>query len=165
MATTAAATNPAAPLTNTRWEAFVQHLLEGMPQGRAYEAAGYKARGNAAEVKAAQLVRKVQVADRLEHLKAKAADRAVVTAEEVLRILAGIARGETLAPRSAPGIGLVDAEPDHGDRVRAADLLAKHLGIYAPDRVHVTVGKPLEDLSDDELEEALAHAAASRHPR
>lgn len=164
MATHTAATTPAAPLKNTRWERFVQNLLEGMPQGRAYEAAGYKARGNAAEVKAAQLVRKVQVMARLEHLKRQAATRAIVNAEDVLRRLADIANAR-LTVEKATKHGVLELPPDFGEQVRALDLLAKHLGIYAPDRVHVTVGKPLEDLSDDELEEALAHAAASRHPR
>ena len=165
MATRTAATPPAAPLKNTRWEAFVHHLLEGMPQGRAYERAGYKARGNAAEVKASALVRNGQVADRLAYLKQEAADRAGITATDVLRILAGIAKGETLAPRAAPGLGLIDAEPDHGDRVRAADLLAKHFGLYAPDRVRVTLDKAPEDMTDEELEEVLANAAAPRHAR
>jgi len=164
VATTAAATNPAAPLTNTRWEAFVQHLLEGMPQGRAYEAAGYKARGNAAEVSAGQLIRKPQVAARLEHLKRQAANRAIVNAEDVLRRLDDIGNAR-LRVEKATKHGVIELPPDFGEQVRALDLLAKHLGIYAPDRVHVTVGKPVEDLSDDELEEALAHAAASRHPR
>lgn len=47
------------------------------------------------------------------------------------------------------------------DKKGALDLLAKHLGLYAPDRLLVQLGKKPEDMTDEELEEAIAHASAA----
>ena len=58
---------------NARQEAYCQGLAQGKSQSRAYVEAGYDARGNAAEVKAANLVRNGKVAARLAELQAEAA--------------------------------------------------------------------------------------------
>lgn len=77
--------NPSTPLQNGRWEAYAQNLAEGMNQTEAYIAADYKARGESATNNAARLLVNASVAARVEHLKQQAAERAVVTAEDILR--------------------------------------------------------------------------------
>lgn len=72
------------PLDNPRWELFAQKIVEGLvnghreafSQGRAYSAAGYIAKGAAAEVNASRLLKKAkQVGERLQELQAEALAR------------------------------------------------------------------------------------------
>ncbi|RWG82877.1 MAG: Terminase small subunit [Mesorhizobium sp.] len=74
-------------LANARHENFVQNIIEGMPASRAYILAGYQARGNAAEVNAARLLRNAQVASRIAELRARQARRLDITVESVTRML------------------------------------------------------------------------------
>ena len=69
---------------NARQEAFCRGLAEGKPASRAYAEAGYDARGNAAEVNAARLLRKAQVTDRVRGLQAKAARKVEKTVETLV---------------------------------------------------------------------------------
>ncbi|GLS37231.1 terminase small subunit [Mesorhizobium tianshanense] len=69
---------------NIRQERFCLGLAEGLPQSRAYIEAGYTARGNAAEVAAARLFRKVQVRSLVAELQAKAAKRSEVTVDSLV---------------------------------------------------------------------------------
>lgn len=73
-------------LDNPRWENFVLAHAKGMAAGRAYEAAGYKSKGNASEVSASQLLRKPQVAARLAELQEKAAVKTGVTLESLIQL-------------------------------------------------------------------------------
>jgi len=72
------------PLDNPRWELFAQKIVEGLinghreaySQGRAYSAAGYIAKGDAADVNASRLLRKAkQVGERVQELQAEALAR------------------------------------------------------------------------------------------
>ena len=70
-------------LDNARHEAFAQHLAKGLSASEAYVKAGYKANdGNAATLKGNQRV-KARVAE----LQAKAAERTVVTVEDIAKQL------------------------------------------------------------------------------
>ena len=69
---------------NARQEAFCRGLAEGKPASRSYVEAGYNARGNAAEVNAARLLRKAQVANRLREMQAKHARRVEKTVADVI---------------------------------------------------------------------------------
>ncbi|TIN08894.1 terminase small subunit [Mesorhizobium sp.] len=64
---------------NIRQERFCLGLAEGLPQSRAYIEAGYRARGNAAEVEASKMVRLPKVAARIAELQAEAARRSEIT--------------------------------------------------------------------------------------
>jgi phage terminase small subunit len=64
---------------NSRQRAFVENLAKGMAQGRAYEAAGYKARGGVADAHASRLAGNGKVAAALAEIQASTpeiADRA-----------------------------------------------------------------------------------------
>lgn len=79
------------PLKNSRHERFAQELAKGKSQLEAYEAAGYKPN----ESHASRLVANGKVSVRLEELKAKAAERTVITVESLTaRLLAIAAKGE-----------------------------------------------------------------------
>ena len=70
-------------LDNARHEAFAQCLAKGMTATEAYIKAGYKPNdGNAATLKGNQRVR-----DRLAELLAKAAERTIVTVEDIAKQL------------------------------------------------------------------------------
>src|SRR5262245_55218071 len=68
------------PLDNPRWELFAQKIVEGLvnghqafSQGRAYSAAGYIAKGDAADVNASRLLRKAKpIGERVQELQAQA---------------------------------------------------------------------------------------------
>ncbi|MEM1085030.1 MAG: terminase small subunit [Verrucomicrobiota bacterium] len=84
---------------NDRQHRFVTLVASGVPAGRAYEQAGYKSRGNAADVGGSKLVRNPKVAEALQRerdlgLKASRLDR-----NEKLGILEEIARNATAPAR------------------------------------------------------------------
>jgi len=68
------------PLENPRWELFAQKIVEGLvngheafSQGRAYSAAGYIAKGDAADVNASRLLRKArEIGERVQEIQAAA---------------------------------------------------------------------------------------------
>jgi len=120
----------------------------------AYVAAGYKARGNAAEVNAAKLLRHAQVAAYVATREAKARAKAEkthdVTQERLLTELAGIAYadpadmydedGKLLHVKDMPErIRRAIASVEYSDsgakiklwsKTQGADMLAKHLNLY-----------------------------------
>jgi phage terminase small subunit len=66
-------------------ERFKNNILKGMDAKSAYIKAGYRARGAAAEVNASRLLRNAKVAAAIEKGQKKAADKAEVTMERILR--------------------------------------------------------------------------------
>ncbi|WP_301006781.1 terminase small subunit [Mesorhizobium sp.] len=71
-------------LRNPRHERFAQGIAKGLSGKAAYVEAGFRARGNAAEVNAARLLRNAQVTSRLEELQAGHAKRTAVTVESIV---------------------------------------------------------------------------------
>lgn len=78
-------------MLNFRQQKFVQGVLAGKNGVQAYIDAGYEARGHAAEVNAARLLRNAEVSAAVTAAKQKAAAAFDVTAERVVRGLAAIA--------------------------------------------------------------------------
>lgn len=105
-------------LDNSRHERFAQEVAKGGPAGRAYEAAGYAARGDSADQAASRLLGNVKVAERVRELQAASADEAVITAADVLRGLRAEAENTTGASGAA--------------RVSAWKALGMHLGMFGP---------------------------------
>lgn len=70
-------------LANARHERFAQELAKGKSAAAAYEAAGYKGDRTAAS----RLSTNVNVRERLAELQGKAAEKAVVTVEDIARQL------------------------------------------------------------------------------
>lgn len=118
------------PLKNARHERFAQELAKGKSQIDAYEAAGYKPDRGAAT----RLSANVSVQDRAAELKGKAAEKTVVTVENITQRLLNIAKkGEGEEVKDAPLMSvaraaLMDAAKLNGliiDRVKhGVDLSA-----------------------------------------
>ena len=83
-------------LKNARHEAFCLALLEGKTQADAYIAAGYKANDAAARANGSKLLTNANIASRIEELKDKAAEGAVMSAREVLEELTKLGRTNML---------------------------------------------------------------------
>lgn len=136
---------------------FALSVIEGKPGGKAYVDAGYKARGNAADVNASKLLRNPKVAAFIEKMRGQMQQDTKVTAERVILELARIAfadhrnyatvtaRGVTLKPSDsltadqAAAVSEVSETPTrHGraikfklyDKLPALQMLGKHLGIF-----------------------------------
>ncbi len=108
--------NGSTPLTNSRRERFAQELAKGASQAEAYRQVGYK-NGSGTDQAASRLLRNVEVAGRVDHLKTEAAKQAEVDAAYVLRQLKALAE-------------LPIDTPSHSAQVAALNLLGKHLGLF-----------------------------------
>jgi phage terminase small subunit len=81
-------------MLTARQQRFVEEYLCDLNAAAAYRRAGYAARGNAAEVNAARLLRNAQVAAEIERRKKHRAERVEVRAEDVLQRLWAIATAD-----------------------------------------------------------------------
>lgn len=134
---------------NIRQQRFVELVVSGMPAGRAYEAAGFSARGNAAEVNAARLLRKAQIVSAVETLRSSDAKKASLDRAEAIQILGDIIRSKPsdatmdnpLCEVRMSKAGPFAAFPD---KARCLERLAKMLGWDEPEKhqldVNVVIG-------------------------
>jgi phage terminase small subunit len=76
---------------NRRQEVFIREYLVDLNASGAYARAGFRARGNSAEVNAARLLRNAQVAEAIEKAMGERAQRTKIDADRVLLELARIA--------------------------------------------------------------------------
>ncbi|CAN7470004.1 terminase small subunit [Mesorhizobium sp. LjNodule214] len=97
------------PITklNMRQERFCLGVAEGLPQSRAYIAAGYAARGNAAEVEASKMVRLPKVAARVAELQAKAARRSEITVDSLVAELEDMLQLATRVGQPSAGVSAI----------------------------------------------------------
>lgn len=145
------------PLKNSRHERFAQEYVVDLNATQAYQRAGYAAKGNAAEVSAARLLRNVQVQGRISELQVERSERTKIDADWVLTRLAQEVEADVgdlydesgaLKPiREWPAIwrkGLVsgletvkDKDGDTvvkiklSDRARRVEMLGKHVFVSA----------------------------------
>ncbi|WP_051949125.1 terminase small subunit [Methylosinus sp. PW1] len=149
---------------NARQRAFIEEYLIDLNATQAYIRAGYSARGNAAEVSAAKLLRHPQVSKRIEERKNELQVRTEVTQERVLKELSRLAFFDigkafteegTLRPiheidedtrRALMGLDVLQVTEDGqlvgtmkkvklANKIDAIDKLMKHLGMFSPVRV------------------------------
>ncbi len=76
-----------ARLDNTRHERFAAGVTGGSPASRAYIAAGFTAKGNAAEVGASRLLRDAKVKARIDELLAGSAKEMSISKERLTQML------------------------------------------------------------------------------
>ena len=122
------------PLT-PKQQAFVNEYLTSHNATQAAIQAGYSQRS--AYSQGQRLLKKAEIAQRLEELKTKAETDAVMTATEVLERLSMIARGEGLTETNTRQ-GLVDLPPPWSEQRAALVELAKYHGLQV-DRSEITV--------------------------
>ena len=85
-------TTPNSP--DCRQRRFAELVVEGVPAGRAYEQAGYKARGASADVEASKSLRKPKVAKLVEELREEARKSAAISRDELVAMLVEIIRSK-----------------------------------------------------------------------
>lgn len=131
-------------------EAFVREYLIDLNASAAYKRAGYAAKGNAAEVNAARLLRHAQVAAAIQVEMDKRAERTQITADYVLEGIRDTvercrAEGEAFNPK---------------DALKGFELLGKHLKLFT-DKTEVT-GADGKDLFPSRTEDEERNMLADR---
>ena len=121
--------------------AFVREYLVDLNATAAAKRAGYSEK--TAYRTGADNLKKPQIAQAISEAQQERAKRTELTADEVVKNLHLIATGEA-AYEERNGLGiLVKHQPRFTDRLKAWELIGKHLGMFT-DRVDVTSGgKPL----------------------
>lgn len=102
---------------NRRQQKFVEEYLVDLNATAAYKRAGYAARGNAAEVNAARLLRHAQVSEAIEAGMAARSAQTGLTAEYVLSSIKRIAES-------------AEAADDRAAALKGHELLGKHLRLF-----------------------------------
>lgn len=135
-----------------RQRRFAELLVQGTAAGRAYEAAGYAARGDAADACASRLLGNAKVAAYLGHLRKQAEAKAEFSRDDLIGFLVQVIRTP---------ISKIDAESplaqelkisDDGttlkmpNKLGAAKQLAEVLGWNKPQEVKVDLSEQLADI-------------------
>lgn len=172
---------------NPRQEQFKNNLLKGMGEQDAYEAVdGYTAKGKVAAAAASRLLKNVKFAAEYNKAKEKAANRAVLSKERVLREDCRIAYSDVgelfngpilIAPADLPedvrrAIASVKVtersfgddetiktyEYKFWDKGRSIDRLERHLGLFEKDNEQKKPEIIVADAIPPEKREALTKA-------
>jgi len=149
---------------NRRQEEFVRAYLLDLNAVAAYRRAGYKATGHSAEVAAARLLKNVEVAKAIETAMAERAARTNIDADRIVRELGKIAFFDVRKALNDDGsmkpiseldddmaaalasFDIVELGGEQGgvirkvrlaDKLRALELIGKHLGMFR-ERVEVS---------------------------
>jgi phage terminase small subunit len=152
---------------NRRQEEFVRQYLLDLNAAAAYVRAGFRARGNSAEVNAARLLRNAKVSEAIEKAMVERSERTKIDGDRVLRELGKIAFLDARRALNDDGsfkpisgldddmaaalasFDVVELGGDEGgvirkvrlaDKLRALELIGKHLGMFR-ERVEVAGDK------------------------
>lgn len=136
---------------NDRQRLFAQHLVSGMPAGRAYEKAGYETTGNTSEAEASRLLRNPKLATYIEELRRKSDDAIEYARAQLLdfhvRVLQ--AKPEDAGPQSdISEVRMSKQGPYFAviDKHKSSDALRKMLGWDKPEKVEVGATDALAEL-------------------
>jgi len=138
---------------NDRMRRVCELVVSGHPAGRAYELAGYSARGDAADQNASQLLRKPKVAAYLQTLRDQASKNAEFSRDDLVGFLVKVIK----TPISEVGQDSqlaqkcrVDAEGgflvEMPGKILAAKQLAEIMGWNKPQEVKVDLSEKLADI-------------------
>lgn len=122
------------PPINDKQRQLCNHIITGMPAGRAYELSGYKARGNAAEVEAGRTLKKPQVVAYLTSLRAEAQENAAITRDGLVGYLVGVIKAPFCDNVKLPS------------QLVAAKQLSELMGWNKPQELKVDLGDKLADI-------------------
>lgn len=133
---------------NPRQEAFAREYLVDLNATQAYIRAGYKARGNAAEVNAARLLRNAQVQKIIQAGRQEVAKKTLVTVEYVIEGLKEVAqrcmqRVPVMRKEGKDWVQVTELDEngtpqgvwefDSSGANRSLELLGKHVGAFNAD--------------------------------
>jgi phage terminase small subunit len=138
-----------------RQRKFCENLNRGMSATDAAKDAGYSPKWAGHD--AAKILKNPQVAAYLDDLRTESRDESIADGTERRKLLTELMRGNTDAP-FVTGIGLVDGKPDHGSRIKAAELLAKMDGDLAP--VKFDINARVQTATQDWVARVLATVAS-----
>ncbi|MFV1994676.1 MAG: terminase small subunit [Verrucomicrobiales bacterium] len=146
---------------NDRQRRFAMWVVMGVPAGRAYERAGYSARGGAADASASKLLRNAKVSRYVAKLRREGEARAAMGFDGMAAYLQEVML--TPVSKLTPDHHLVEKfkESPAGieirmpDKLTAAKLLARMMGWDVPKGQEPEPGWSLE-----EAEEMLLHSSA-----
>jgi phage terminase small subunit len=120
---------------NARHRKFAKLYLSGVQMGRAYEQAGYDARGDAADKCASRLLKHDEVKKYIKSMNQNDDNRTILSIADRKELLTRIA--------------LANEGERPSDAIRAAAELSKMDGAYEPERqeqsVNITIGGKDED--------------------
>ena len=109
----------------TAWITFADLVIRGTPAGRAYEQAGYRARGNAADVNASRLLKNAQVKAYMGKMREKVANKTALT----------LAKTHDLLER----IAMKNVDSDPRVAIQALDQANKLRGDYSTSKLEVSI--------------------------
>jgi phage terminase small subunit len=126
---------------NPKQKRFVEEYLIDLNATAAYRRAGYTAKGNAAEVNAARLLRNAKVQKAVTEAQEKRSERTAITADYVLQGIQEVAERcmQRAAVMEGRGEDRRQARDDDGNHVwefdatganKAFELLGKHLKLF-----------------------------------
>lgn len=143
---------------NDRQRRFVELLVSGMAAGRAYEAAGYDAKGRQADAAASRLLTNASIKAEVKSMRGEAKRSAKISRDEAIEMLTDILMSKPnqasmknpLCELKMSKAGPYAAFPD---KSRAMERLAKMLGWDEPEKhkleVEVTIGGNAESQDQD----------------
>lgn len=139
------------PITD-RMRQFCEGVVAGFPAGRAYERAGYTARGDSADQAASRLLGTAKVAAHLTILRTAAARKAEFTRDDLVCWLVEIIKtpisevgeGHRLAQKVK--VDEVSTSIEMPGKLGAAKQLADIMGWAKPQEVKVDVSEKLADI-------------------
>ncbi len=131
---------------NPRQQAFADLVLAGTPAGRAWEKAGYQARGNAAEAAASKAMKTPRLREYLRTERARMADAGQIERAELVAYLADVIRTpirhvDSNSPlvqeltTEETGTGATRTRIRMVDKLQACKLLAAIMGWTAPAKI------------------------------
>lgn len=109
---------------STQQQRFAELVVSGRPAGRAYEEAGYSARGDSADVSASKLLRNPKVEEYVAELRGRSRSASVKTAQEVKEGLSRL-------------MDMAELDVDYNGYVQLANRLAKMEGFDEPEKIEL----------------------------
>ena len=137
---------------------FCEEYLVDCNATQAAIRAGYSEK--TARQTAAEILSKPDIKNYIDELLAKMQDKTIASAEEVMRYLTSVVRGESeseIVVVEGTGDGCSDARrmlkaPDERERLKAAELLGKRYGLFT-DKVNLEGAVPVIISGEDQLED------------
>lgn len=137
---------------NDRQRRFCEFVVQGMPAGRAYERAGYQARGDAADAHAARMVGNGRVSEYLQLLRADAARKAEFTRDDLVGFLVQVIKtpvgevGEKSQLAQKLNVSDSGVTIEMPGKIQAAKQLADIMGWNKPQEVKVDLSEKLAEI-------------------
>jgi len=137
---------------NDRMRRVCELVVQGHPAGRAYELAGYQARGDSADQAASRLLGTVKVAAYIETLRAAASRKAEFSRDDLVQFLVEVIKtpvsevgeGSRLAQKvKVDDAGMTVEMPG---KMLAAKQLAEIMGWNKPQEVKVDLSEKVADI-------------------